>query len=268
LARTFNEGQKGPQEISMHKSFKLAVAAGLAIMSLATPGRAQEFNAQQKQEIEQIIRSYLLENPEILAEAQQAYELKQKAAEDQKRVVVLKAMTADVFKLPGDPVLGALNGDVTVVEFFDYNCGWCKRSISELAQLIEKDKNVRVVFKELPIFGEGSEYAARAALASVKQNKYWELHQALFAAEQQVTPEVVDATATAVGLNLEQLKRDMDDPAINENLVKNQNLAQSLLINGTPAFIIDETVVPGYVPLAKLEETIAGIRSSGGCKLC
>ena len=134
--------------------------------------------------------------------------------------------------------------------------------------LVEKDKNVRVVMKEFPIFGEGSEYAARAALASVKQGKYWKFHQALFASESKVTAEVTDQIAAEVGLDVAKMKKDMQDPAIAENIQKTQILAQTMLITGTPAFIVDDQVFPGYTQLDGLEASLATVRAAGGCKVC
>ncbi len=251
----------------MSNRLKALLIATTFIFHMSAAG-AQELSAGQKNEVKRIIKEYLLENPEILAEVQQAYELKQRAAEEKSRTAALTQLANDVFRLPGDAVLGNTKGAVTVVEFLDYNCGWCKRSVGEVSKLVESDKDVRIVFKEFPIFGEGSEYAARAALASQKQGKYWDLHQALFLAEQQVTPEVVDAIAKAVGINLEQLKKDMDDPAVAATIARNQELAQSLLLTGTPAFIIDEQVHPGYIPHSKIAEAISLVRTAGGCKIC
>lgn len=247
------------------------LASTLIAAALMVPFKsagAAEFNPAQKAEIEQVLRDYLLQNPEFLAEVQQAYELKQRAAEEASRTAALTQMAQDVFRLPGDAVLGSNDAKISVVEFLDYNCGWCKRSMGEVAKLIETDKDVRVVFKEFPIFGEGSEYAAKAALAAQKQGKYWELHQALFSAEQQVTAEVVDTIATSVGINIDQLKKDMEAPEVAATLAKNQELAQSLLLSGTPAFIIDQQVFPGYIPHTKIVEALQQVRSAGGCRIC
>lgn len=134
--------------------------------------------------------------------------------------------------------------------------------------LVATDKNVRVVMKEFPIFGEGSEYAARAALASVKQGKYWELHQAMFASEGKVTPEVVDQIAQELGLDVAKMKIDMKVADIDATIRKNQALAQSLALTGTPGFIIDDKVIPGYTELANLQSMLATTRANGGCKVC
>jgi protein-disulfide isomerase len=165
-------------------------------------------------------------------------------------------------------VIGNPKGDVTLVEFMDYNCGWCKKSMVEMQALLKVDKNVRVVMKEFPIFGAGSEYAAKAALASVKQGKYWQFHQAMFAAESKITPELVDQIAVEQGLDLAKLKTHMQDPAIIANIQKTNILAQTLLFTGTPAFIVDNQVSPGYVPIDTLQNMVVSVRANGGCKIC
>jgi protein-disulfide isomerase len=155
-----------------------------------------------------------------------------------------------------------------MVEFFDYNCGWCKKGFPEVMSLLEADKDLRFVLKEFPIFGEDSEYAARAAIAAKKQGKYWQLHLAMFQHEGKIAKDSVDEIAAGLGLDMEQLKKDMDDPATADILARNRTLAQALAINGTPAFIIDDRLVPGYLPRAELASAIDDVRAKGGCTLC
>jgi protein-disulfide isomerase len=237
-------------------------------LSLITPSYADSFTAGQKSDIENLVHQYLIEHPEILQEMATKLEEKTKLAETTQRTQTLNTKKADIFHNPGDAIVGNPKGDVTIVEFFDYNCGWCKKSVTEMQSLVGTDKKIRVVMKEFPIFGEGSEYAAKAALASVKQGKYWQFHQALFAAPSKVTPQVVDQIAQEQGLDLAKLKSDMKDPAILATMQKNQLLAQSLAINGTPGFVIDDQLSPGYLPLDGLQAMVATVRANGGCKLC
>jgi protein-disulfide isomerase len=133
---------------------------------------------------------------------------------------------------------------------------------------MDADKNLRVVLKEFPIFGEDSEYAATAALAANKQGKYWELHIAMFSHDGKITKAAVDEIAQAQGLDMVKLKKDMSDPAIVDTLMRNRALAQTLAINGTPAFVIGDKVVPGYLPQDELAATIEDVRARGGCSLC
>jgi protein-disulfide isomerase len=229
---------------------------------------AAGLTSEQKTQIEFVIRDYLLQHPEILKEMTAKLEEKERIEEEVARMEGLRKNAADVFHYAGDAVAGNAKGDVTLVEFMDYNCGWCKKSVSEIQEIVGRDRNLRIVIKEFPIFGAGSEYAARAALASNRQGKYWELHQALFQHEGQVTAEVVDQTAADLGIDVTRMKTDMADQSILDTISKNYELTKLLRISGTPAFIVDETIVPGYVPSRSLEEAVATVRENGGCKLC
>ncbi len=249
----------------MKRIFRHAIFAFLLASSAAT---AAELGAEQKQQIETIVRDYLLEHPELLREMSEKLQAKEQEEAEVARSGSLKENSKLIFSASNDPIAGNPKGDVTVVEFMDYNCGWCKKSVGEIVKMTEEDKNVRVVIKEFPIFGAGSDYAARAALASVKQNKYWDLHRALFKQETQVTQEVVDDVAANVGIDVAMMKTDMDSKEIKDMILANHELAKSLKIEGTPAFIVDAVVVPGYVPLSTLMQHVAAVRANGGCKLC
>ena len=237
-------------------------------LGLALPAYADSFTPAQQDELQNLVRNYLVQHPEILREMANALDAKDKKAEIETRANVLSSNAKDIFHNAGDSIAGSEKGDVTVVEFMDYNCGWCRKSVKEMQSIVGTDKKVRVIMKEFPIFGEGSEYAARAAMASVKQGKYWEFHQALFATEGKVTPQSTDATAKSIGIDVAKMKADMKSPEIAATLVKNQQLAAALLITGTPAFIVDGTLFPGYEQKDVLIAAIAGVRANGGCKLC
>jgi protein-disulfide isomerase len=251
----------------MLKIRRLFTAAALATAAALSPALAEGFSDSQKQELEAIIKSYLLANPELLQEMAERLEAKSKQAEESLRTKALLTYKDEVFKTTTDPIIGNPKGDVTIVEFMDYNCGWCKKAMVEVGALLEADKNVRVVFKEFPIFGEGSEYAARAAIAAGQQGKYWELHRALFSHEGQVTKVVVDQLAEQQGLDLAKLKLAIESKEVGEQVAANLSLGQNLAINGTPAFIIDDKVFGGYLPLDGLKATVAQVRSDG-CKMC
>jgi protein-disulfide isomerase len=250
----------------LNKIPALLFAGMLSIASIVTPAQAA-MTEPQKKEITDLVREYLLANPEILRDMANSLEEKSRADEDQLRLIGLQKNAEAVYRLKGDPQVGPADANVTIVEFLDYNCGWCKKSVAEIAELTKSDKKVRLIFKEFPIFGGGSEYAAKAALASAKQNKYWDMHQALFASEAQVTEEVTDAIAKKVGVDVVQMKKDMGSPDIAAVISANQELAKALAINGTPAFVIGDEVVPGYIPLTALSEKVSGVRANG-CKLC
>jgi protein-disulfide isomerase len=256
--------QCGPKRcLKMSKFFTTL----LGICLLAFTFTAQAADKLDKTQIETIVHDYLLEHPEMLQEMSDKLQAKEKAAEDTARNSGLKANAQLVFHHDGDAFVGNPKGIVTLVEFMDYNCGWCKKSVGEVAALTAADKDLKVIFKEFPIFGQGSEYAARAALASVKQGKYWQLHQALFAQEGKVTEEVVDTVANGLGIDVTKMKLDMKDPGILATISANYDLAKTLQINGTPAFIVDSTVIPGYTTADQLQMQIAAVRANG-CKMC
>lgn len=234
----------------------------------ASASAADSFSEAQKKEIGEIVRAYLLENPELLIEVSKELDARQEQADAKKRDKALTANAKEIFNSPHDLVAGNPKGDVTMVEFFDYNCGWCKKGLPEVMSILDGDKNLRLVMKEFPIFGGDSDYAALAALASQKQGKYWPFHLALLGHEGKVTREVVDQTATEMGLDLAKLKADMKSPELAAVIAKTHKLAESLAITGTPAFIIDSHVVPGYLPADGLMAAIKDVRDNGGCKLC
>lgn len=252
----------------MHSILRTLLLSILLLWSVGPSVSAAEFNDSQRKEMESIIRDYLLANPDLLREMGQLLEQKEKLAEEEQRKGGLASNAEQIFRDKTDFVAGNPKGNVTMVEFFDYNCGWCKKGFPEVMSLLGEDKELRFVLKEFPIFGEDSEYAARAAIAAAKQGKYWELHVAMFQHEGKLAKDSVDEIATGLGLNMEQLKKDMEDPATADILVRNRNLAQSLAINGTPAFIIDDKLVPGYLPKAELASAINDVRAKGGCSLC
>jgi protein-disulfide isomerase len=251
----------------MRRIIGLIAAIGLMIGTVS-PVFAEGISPAQKIEFEKLVHDYLLEHPDILRDMSNKLEANDKVAADTARNTTLTTQAKAIFHNPIDAVVGNPKGDVTIVEFMDYNCGWCKKSVTEMQALVAIDKNVRVVLKEFPIFGEGSEYAARAALASVKQGKYWEFHQAMFASEGKITPEVVDQIAKEHALDVAKMKVDMKAAEIDAAIKKNQAMAQSLALTGTPAFIVDDKLIPGYTELANLQAMLATTRANGGCKVC
>jgi protein-disulfide isomerase len=209
---------------------------------------------------EQRVREYLLKNPEVIMEALQILQQRQRAAEAENLKRTIAERGEEILNDPAAPVGGNPAGDVTVVEFFDYNCPYCRRVAPTVTELEEADPDLRLVYKEFPILGPGSQFAARAALASRRQGKYVPFHNALMRATDQVTEATVMETAREVGLDIEQLRADMQDPAIQEAIGRNLQLASALGITGTPSFIIGEEVVPGAVDLRTLQSLIARAR--------
>jgi protein-disulfide isomerase len=164
--------------------------------------------------------------------------------------------------------MGNPNGALTMVEFLDYNCGYCMRSYPEVEQLLADNKDLRLVIKEFPVLGPGSEFAAKAALASRRQGKYDQFFHALMQHKGAKNEAVVMAAASATGLDLDKLRQDMADPAIAAIIARNYQLAEALAINGTPAFVIADKIEHGAVGREALGARIAAVREAGGCNIC
>ena len=241
--------------------------AGLCAVNLAFigPAMAQDSapqpSALDRQAVERIIHDYLLENPEIVADAIERLREKQRMAEEQLAQQSLASNHDAVFNDPAAPVGGNPEGDVTVVEFFDYRCGYCKRMSAPLAELLQGDSNIRLVFKEFPILGPESQYAARAALAAKKQDKYVEFHWALMGLRGALDEATVKQVAQSVGVDVAQMETDMEAPEIAETIRRSYALAEALNINGTPAFVIGEEIVRGAVSPESLSDLIAEARA-------
>jgi protein-disulfide isomerase len=215
-----------------------------------------------------VVHDYLTKNPEILVEMTTELDKRQQAEESAKQQKVIGDNADAIFRSPKSYSAGNPDGDVTVVEFFDYNCGFCKRALPELVKLIEGDDKVRVVFKELPIFGEESEWAAKAALAAGKQGKYFEMHQKLYAAPGKADKEKALRVAAEIGLDVPQLEKDMEDPAVTQALEETKEVAAKLGIQGTPFYLIGDRMIPGAPDDLhdQLVAKVAEIREKG-CKV-
>lgn len=170
---------------------------------------------------------------------------------------------------PQTPTFGNPKGDVTIVEFFDYNCGYCKRGFSELAKLLDKDSKVKLVLKELPILSKGSEEAAKVALAARLQGKYWEVHRALLESRVQANEAVALKLAEKTGVDMARLKRDMEGPEVKAELAKSREIAQKMGIQGTPHFLIGDKAIPGAPDnlFETLTAMVADVRKNG-CTVC
>jgi protein-disulfide isomerase len=238
--------------------------AALSFALLAPLAAAQETTIApaQKTEIEKIVHDYLVEHPEVIKEAIQALQAKEEQSKtDAQTQAVLQNKDA-LFNDPGSPVVGNPVGDVTVVEFFDYHCPYCKAVAGPLQQLIEDDKGVRLVLKEFPILGQDSVLASHAALAAVSQGKYWEFHQALMEHRGAFDMDVIKSLAAKAGLDPVKLEADMSQQPIEPLISANHKLAQTLDISATPTFIVGDEVVEGAVPLERLKELIQKARGS------
>jgi protein-disulfide isomerase len=238
----------------------LVIAAG-AWLALDPGFRGAPKSAEMpKGEFEQKVRAYLLENPEVIVEAIERYQERKRAAEQGEAQAILKARADEVFRDPDSPVGGNANGDVTLVEYFDYNCPYCRRVGPTMVQAEAADAKLRIVYKEFPILGPNSVFAAKAALAAHRQGKYVAFHKALMAVEGVADKDKVMEVAATVGLDLDRLKSDMDDPAIQKMIERNLALAQALRISGTPSFVAGNQIVRGAVDLTALQGLIREAR--------
>lgn len=206
--------------------------------------------------IEKIVRNYLLKNPAVIREALQALQVQEQKEREERAANTMNALRSEIFLDPGSPVGGNNAGDVSIVVFFDYNCGYCKKTLPQLQALSQKDPLVRIVFKELPILGPQSMTAAKAALAAGRQGKYVEFHNALFDAESTDETAIKNISKT-LGLDFTKLQKDMVDPKIDEQLARNARLAGSLDINGTPAYIVGDRIIPGAIDSDSLARFVA-----------
>jgi protein-disulfide isomerase len=238
-----------------------AILAGILILAPAG-SPAQETSAPGADPaLEQAIHDYILAHPEVIAESLQKFQQQQEDAQKQAHAQAVKDLKPQLVSNSASPVLGNPAGDITVVEFLDYRCPYCKAMHQSIADMIAADGNVRVVVKEFPILGDDSIFAARAALAAGKQGKYAEMHTALMTFKGKLSAHDVENIAVGLALDVTKLKEDMQTPEVNQELQQNYSLAESLGINGTPAFIIGETLIPGAIKLEDLKAHIAKARA-------
>jgi protein-disulfide isomerase len=241
------------------------VAVGLTVIltfELCAGARAGEApDASRRQEIEKIVREYLLTHPEVVTEALREAQRREQEAQRQRATDAIRARLAELTQDPGSPVGGNPQGRVTIVEFFDYQCGYCKRQEAELKTLLQADPDIRLVYKDLPILGPASVFAARAALAAQKQGKHEALHAALMAASQKLTDQEVLRIAAQTGLDTAKLEKDMEDPSVSQVLDRNFQLQRALNIQGTPALIVGTELIPGAASVESLKALVARART-------
>lgn len=233
------------------------VAAGLL---LPTSSRAAEsFTPAQRNEIIHILREALVKDPSILRDAVEALQLSARQQEEEDARAALVANRSALVD-PADPVAGNPDGDVTIVEFFDIHCPYCKRLEAPMTELLKRDGKIRLVYKDLPVLGPTSVLGAKALLAAQRQGGYEKLRDALMRASGATTQDSLRAEAARVGLDWERLSKDMDDPKIAARIQQNLHLASALGIRGTPAMVIGDQLIPGAIDLAEMQRLVAAAR--------
>jgi protein-disulfide isomerase len=247
-------------------SLRLLAPALLALTLCAAPqaAPAQNISGAQRGEIEKIVREYLIAHPEVLEEAMAELTKRQAAAETAKQQATIAKNADAIFNSPRGVTIGNKDGDVTFVEFFDYNCGFCKRAMNDMMELMKNDPKLKVVLKEFPVLGQGSIEAAQVGVAVRMQDpsgkKYLDFHQKLLNGRGQVDKARAMAAARESGLDMARLEKDLSNPEVRATLEENLRIADSLGMNGTPSYVIGKQIVIGAVGAEALREKISNAR--------
>ncbi len=244
-------------------SFRLLAPAlfALALCGMPPAASAQNFSDTQRSDIETIVKNYLISHPEVVEEAMGELSKRQAAAETEKHEASIAKDSATIFNSPRGVTLGNKDGDVTFVEFFDYNCGYCKRAMADMLDLLKTDPKLKVVLKEFPVLGPGSVEAAQVAVAARMQDpsgkKYLDFHQKLLGGRGQADKAHAMAAAKDAGFDMARIEKDISSPEVRATIEENFKLAEEMGMNGTPSYVIGKQVVVGAVGLDGLKEKIA-----------
>ncbi len=247
--------------ISAHRRPTFFAALFATAVLVAPPVLAQSFSDEQRHEIEGIIKDYLVSHPEVMQDVMAAMEKQQKEADAEKARATIKDNNATLFNSSHQVVLGNPQGRVTMVEFFDYNCGFCKRAMTDMLDLLKTQPNLRFVLKEFPVLGEGSVEAAHVAVAARMQDpsgkKYLEFHQKLLGGRGQADKARALAVAKEVGYDMARIEKDMNSDEVKTTIDENMKLADALGVNGTPSYVVGDELVVGAVGLDALKEKLS-----------
>lgn len=235
-----------------------AIASALLLScALAAPAVAADAPLS-KEDVQKIVHQYIMDHPDVILDAVNQYQQKSMAEQQQAAV---ETNHEYLFKDQRSPVIGNPDGDVAIVEFFDYNCGYCKRVLPTVQELINEDKGLKVIFKDIPILGPTSETAAKWALAAQKQNKYFEFHTALMQHNGPINDDVLSKIASTLELDVNRIKKDVESTDVLLQLERNRSLFTQMGLGGTPAFIVGDEVVPGAVSKDDMKKKIAEQRA-------
>ncbi|MFV0281799.1 MAG: DsbA family protein [Rhodoblastus sp.] len=247
--------------------FSLAAFAGLAGAFVTTPAaQAQQFNDAQKTEIGSIVREYLVKNPEVLNEAIAELEKRRHADEAQQREAAIASVENEIFHSKYQTVVGNPQGKITLVEFFDYNCGYCKKALSDLEKLAKENPDLRIVLRDFPVLGVASLESAQVAMAAAKQiqgDKFWKFHQKLLTTRGQIGKEQALSVAREQGLDMARIEKDLKSPDMRAAYKEVMGIAEKLSLNGTPSWVMGKEVIVGAVGYADLNAKIANFRKCG-----
>jgi protein-disulfide isomerase len=254
---------------NMTSRLRMAIVTAAVSALLALPGaaqvRAETFSADQRTEIEHIIKDYLMQHPELLTDVMAELDKRQQTADAEKHRTAVKENSEALFSSPHQVVIGNPAGNVTMVEFFDYNCGFCKRAMTDMLDLIKNDGNLRFVLKEFPVLGEGSVDAAHVAVAARMQDKtgkkYLDFHQKLLGGRGPADKARALAAAKEAGFDVARIEKDMQSPEVKATIDENMKLAEALGVNGTPSYVVGNEVVVGAIGLDALKKKIDAERN-------
>jgi protein-disulfide isomerase len=235
-----------------------AICVALLALSLPRFAAAAEFSTPQRGAIEKIVHDYLIAHPEVLQEAMSELEKRQAVADNEKHQAAVKENAKELFSSPNQVTLGNPKGNVTFVEFFDYNCGYCKHAMGDMLTLLKDDPKLKIVLKEFPVLGPGSVEAAQVAVAVRMQapDKYLEFHQKLLGGRGHADKAQALAVAQEIGLDMTRLEKDMASPEVKTTLTENFKLAETLGMNGTPSYVVGDNVIVGAVGLDALKAQV------------
>jgi len=240
--------------------------AGAAALSAALPARADEFTPAQKQELGKFIHDYLVNNPEVLKEAIEVLDKRDKATAEAEREKVVANESGPLFSSKYQATIGNPKANATLVEFFDYNCHYCKGALPDVTKLIKGDPNLKLVLKDFPVLGPGSVEAAKVAIAARNQlpgDKFWAFHSKLLAMHGPVGKAEALSVAKELGLDMDRLAKDMESPEIKTGLEETMRLADALHVDGTPTFVVGQDLVVGAVGYDQLKEKVDSVHKCG-----
>jgi protein-disulfide isomerase len=266
--------QEGPskataQEIVMRLNFAACFAGALALATILTPIRmaaADEFTPAQKKELGAFVRDYLVNNPDVLREAIDALDRHDKQVAEAERQKVVGDHANLLFSSKFQANVGNPKGSATLVEFFDYNCHYCKGTLADMARLMKDDPNLKLVLKDFPVLGPGSVEAAKVASAARNQlpgDRFWQFHNKLLTMSGPIGKAEALAVARELGLDMDRLAKDMESPEVTTGLEEVMGMADSLQINGTPSFVVGQEVVVGAVGYDQLKQKIDAVHKCG-----
>ena len=251
---------------SLLKICQAAALLGALTHAPAAMAQSAVFNEQQKQAIGEIVKDYLIKNPEVLTEVIAELEKRQAEAQQASQASAVKETQQSLLNASHSYVVGNPSGDITLVEFFDYNCGYCKKALADVQTLMKSDPKLRVVLKDFPVLGPDSVEASRVALAVKNQlqgQKLLDYHVKVMDSRGRVNAERAIAVAREMGVDVARLQKDMEGAEVRNALQENMALGDKLSLTGTPAFVIGETVIPGAVGIDPLKQVIANVRQCG-----